>query len=308
MTIQKHRHQIAVHLSGYVVAMILIAYPQAMSPGYAKEIRSRSSISSAQNKDHTDITTRFQSVEDKLSQMGSVIRAIEEKIPSLMGKIRELEDPAVREKQAKLMCEHRSLQEKLESLHQQVVELKRALESRQSQKPLESRAELEQEMEKATEEKRILEEKLRELESSQAGSDAEGCPVFKKFSADKRPRYVMIHSGRVAPLEKPYYASSQLYMQMEGRWVPAGEERKRVKEGEPVSMAIMAGGCFDQLLSKLDPKEYVSFLVCTDSIASFRVAVESVRSRKIPYTWRPEEDRTFILVPGENTDKGVFFK
>jgi len=296
MTMQKQRHEIGVNVLGCIVATILVARHLFTSPGYAKEIGSQSSASSTEDKDNTDITVRFQCIDDTLKQMEPVVRAIEKKIPSLVGKIKELEDPALREKQAKLMDEHKSLQEKLEQLHQQVAELKRALESRQNQKPQESRAELEQKIEKATEEKRLLEEKLKKLDSAQAGSDSKGCHEYNKFSTDKPRKYVLIYSGRVVPLEEPYYAFRQGYVQIEGRLIPATEV-KRIKEGEPVSEAIVAGGCLDQLLSKLDTdKWYVSFLVCTDSIAAFRVAVEHVRNRKISYTWKPEEDRTFILI------------
>jgi hypothetical protein len=296
MTIQKQRHEIAVHVLGCIVATILLAQHLCTSTGYANEIGSQSNISSTQNKDNADITARFQCINDTLNQMEPVVRAIEEEIPSLVGKIKELEDPAIREKHSKQIDEHQSLQEKLEQLRQQVAELKRALESRQNQNPRESRAELEQKIEKATEEKRVLEEKLKKFDSAQVGSDSKGCPEYNKFSTDKPRKYVLIYNGRIAPLEEPYYAFRQGYVQIEGRLIPAAEV-KRIKEGEPVSEAIGAGGCLDKLISKLDTdKVYVSFLICTDSIAAFRVAVEHVRKCKISYTWKPEEDRAFILI------------
>lgn len=295
MTPQNKRHKMVVQMLGCIVATILLVHHLCTSQGYANEIGSQSSVPSIHIKDNIDITARFQGIDDTLNQMEPVVRAFEEKIPSLIDKVKKLEDPALREKQAKLMDEHKSLQEKVEQLRQQVAELKRTLESRQNDNPQESCAELEQKIEKATEEKQALEEKLKKLEWAQAGSDSKGCPVYDKFSADKHPKYVMIYNGRIAPMEQPYYAFRQVYLPIEGRLILAAEA-KRVKDGESIREAIGAGGCLDQLLSKLDTdKEYISFQVCTDSIAAFRVAVESVRSRKIPYTWEPEEDRTFIF-------------
>jgi hypothetical protein len=300
----KNQTRDVVNRFGRAVAGVLFACHLCLVPGYALETRPQAADSSIPSKDEGDVMTRFRHIDDTLSRMEPVVRMIQERVPSLVGKVKELEDPALRDKLEKLMDEHKALEEKLDLLRRQLSELQRARESRRLQAPPSSCAELERAIAQMSEEKRALEKKLNDLQaqvSQGRNSDSKGCPVYEKFGATKRPKYVMIHSGRVVPIERPYYTFRQGYVRAGGRLVTAFEV-KRAQEGEPVSQAINPGGCLDQLLSKLDTsKQYVSFQVCTDSIAAFRTAVEYVKSRKIPYTWEPEEDRTFVFTaPGSS--------
>ena len=279
------RHQMAVHVSACLAAALFLVCPLGVSRGYAGE---PSGAPSAHAEDPNDVASRFQHIGDTVDQMEPAVSAAREMIRLLLDSIQKWADPALRETLRKLTEEREVLQKQHEQLDQQVTELKRALESRQNDMPDQSRAELEQKLAKAMQEKEELEKKVKEL-SSQGNM-----LMYQKFS--KKPQYVLIYRGRVAPMKEPYYAISRRGT-IQGSGLP-GVEIKRVKDGEPVDQAISPGGCLDRILSALGPNECISFQVCADSITAFRTLVEHVRTRKIAYTWEPEEDRAFIFSAG----------
>jgi len=240
-------------------------------------------------------TARLQRIDRKFSQIGPLIRIIQQKLPSLVEKVKGLEDPGIKETIGKLSEEHVALQKKVEQLEGQIAELKRALELKQREIPQQSLEQMEKRLVEADKEKKRLDEELNRLNSG-------GCDKWEKLR-DMRPVYVLIYKGRIATMDKPYYGSRQGYIRKGGNMVPA-VEMKRVREGELVSQAIKTGGCLDKLLSNLDPdKEYINFQVCKDSIGAFHLAVDKVK-QKIPYSWEPEEDRTFIFTEGDPNDRG----
>jgi predicted RNase H-like nuclease (RuvC/YqgF family) len=211
-----------------------------------------------------------------------------------MGKVKEIEDPTLREKLAKLTDEQKSLQGQCETLNGQVAELRRALDSQSSDPSIRSRGELERDIEKARENKTALEAQLAALQNP-SDPNSRGCPVYEKILSGKRSRYVLLYRGHVAPIEPPYYEFSNVSF---GNLVISRQEAKRVKEGDPVARAIESGGSLDTLCKNLDTsRDLVVLDVCTDSIAAFRVVVEYLGKHKIPYTWEPEEDKTFTFSP-----------
>jgi hypothetical protein len=220
--------------------------------------------------------------------MEPAVSAAQEMVRSLLDQIQKWADPAVHETLKKLTEEQEALQKQYAQVDQQVAEMKRALESRQNDTPGQPRDELERSIQKAGEEQETLAKKLKELEARQNAPQS-NMGVQQKIT--KKPKYVLIYRGRVVPMEEPYYITVS---RGTVGGLPARKVR-RVKDGEPVSQAISPGGCLAQILSALGPNECISFQVCADSIAAFRTLVEHVRSRKITYTWEPEEDRDFIF-------------
>lgn len=304
---QDYSNKMVGSLFGYIATGILLTNFACISTVHAREVGSESKASPLREKDDGDITARLQRIDRKFSQIGPLIRIIQEKLPSLVEQVKELEDPGIKETVGKLSEEHAALQKKTEQLVNQIDELKRALESKQREIPQQSIQQMEKMLAEAEQERNRLEEKLNQLNSAEKGTseDSEGCRDDRPFPRDKRSVYVVIYKGRIAPMDEPYYNSRQGYIRENGKLIPA-VEKKRVREGEPISQAIKAGGCLDKLLSNLNPdKEYVNFQVCKDSIGAFYLAVEEARRRKIPYSWEPEKDRTFIFFSRSYTGSGV---
>jgi archaellum component FlaC len=239
-------------------------------------------------QDQNNVSSRFEHIDRTLTRMEPAVSAAQEMVRSLLNQIQKWADPAVRQTLAKLTEEQEALQKQYEQLGRQVAELKQALESRQKETPAQSRAELERSIQKAVEEQQALAKKLKELEARRNTAQS-NMGVQQKIT--KKPKYVLIYRDRVVPMEEPYYITVS---RGTVGGIPA-RKVKRVKDGEPVSQAISPGGCLAQILSALGPNECISFQVCGDSIAAFRMLVEHVRSRKITYTWEPEEDKDFIF-------------
>ncbi len=288
-----NNHSISGSLIVIVVAMLIGL--ALLGAAHATETNPQDkSLSETENRNY--YTERLQQVDYNLHQIDPIIRVIQEKLPSFLERLKSLDKPDLANALDNLEKEYDALKKKLEQLENQIDELKRAIESKQKEVPQQSIEQLEKKLAEDEREKKDLEEKLNRLNSeAMATSDrSKGCEIHEKFR-NKRQVYVMIYKGRVAPMDEPYYSSTYGYIIKNGIKVPAAE-KKRIQEGEPISQAIKTGGCLDKLLSNLNPdKEYVNFQVCKDSIGAFYLAVEEARRRKIPYSWEPEEDRTFIF-------------
>jgi len=274
-------------LFGYIATGVLLTNFACTSTVHAREVGSESKASHLKEKDDGDITVRLQRIDRKFSQIRPLIRIIQQKIPFLVEKVRGLEDPGVKETIGKLSEEQVALQKKVEQLEGQIDELERARELKQQEMPPLSIEQLRRDLAEADKEKKSLDEELNRLNSG-------SCDKWEKFR-DMRPVYVLIYKGRIVPIDEPYYSCRHGYVELNGKDIPA-VEKKRVREGELVSQAINAGGCLHKLLSNLDPdKEYIKFKVCKDSIGAFHLAVEKVKQHKIPYSWKPDVDKTFIF-------------
>lgn len=289
-----NQHRIARSLSIGVVALLMGFTPVRAARAAEAYPQDKSLAETEKQGDY--YTARLQHLDDNFRQINLVIRVIQEKFPSFLERLKPFDDPELQNTLDKLEKEHDALTKKFEQFEQEIDELKRTLELKQQEIPPQSIEQLRKDLAEADKEKKSLDEELNRLNSG-------GCDKWEKFR-DMRPVYVLIYKGRIVPLDKPYYSSRQGYIRKGGNMVPA-VEMKRVREGELVSQATNAGGCLDKLLSNLDPdKEYVNFQVCKDSIGAFHLAVEKVKQDKIPYSWEPEKDRTFIFVSGNPNDRG----
>jgi len=253
------------------------------------------------------LEVNLQHVDRYLGQLEPALRVFEDQLPALIEKWRVFDDPTPKETLERLSDERAVLETKVEELKAQIAELRRASELKNDESLAVSIEQLANQLEKAEKEKAELDKKHNELVRRMDGSSAQqeeskGCAIYKKFSRDKKPVFVLVYSGRVVPVAQPYYNFRYGYIEENGREVRA-VELKRVKDGEAITHALKSGGCLEKLLSDFDPqKQYIDFQVCKDSIAAFRLAVEEIRQRKIPYTWAPQEDRTFVCRLGSTGD------
>jgi len=285
MNRQNSRLSIPMPMSSRLVAVAMLVCALDISRAGAGQ---PSDLPATHVQDQNNVTSRFEHLDNTLARMEPAVSAAQQMVRSLLDQIQKWADPALREAIKKLAEEQEGLQKQLAQLDQQVTEMKQALESRQNDVPGQSRAELEQNIQKAGAEQETLAKKLKELEARQNTAQS-SMGVQQKIT--KKPKYVLIYRGRVVPIKEPYYIVAN---RGTVGGVPA-MKIKRVKDGEPVDQAISPGGCLEQILSALGSNECISFQVCADSIAAFRTLVEHIRSRRITYTWEPEEDRDFIF-------------
>ncbi|UCE48774.1 MAG: hypothetical protein JSW47_01235 [Phycisphaerales bacterium] len=272
-------------------ACVILTSSVASGTLCAGEITPKSEVAPPTATVRTDPTERLQEVSRKLSQVHPVINIMQQKLPFLLDRIKGIDNIGLRDTLARFSEEYATFQAKFGQLERELDELRKIHESKQKDAARRTVAELEQQLKEAEEKKKALEDKLSRVQST---------PRYVRLT--KRPKYVLLYKGRVAPINEPYYGiATRGYVRQHGRNIPAMKV-KRIKEGEPVGQAIKPGGCLDQLLSKLDPdKECVNFQVCMDSITAFRVAVEHLRNRKIAYAWEPEEDREFVFTGGASS-------
>ena len=289
-----NQHRIARSLSIGVVALLMGFTPVRAARAAEAYPQDKSLAETEKQDDH--YTARLQRLDNNFRQINLVIRVIQEKLPSFLERLKSLDDPELQNTLDKLGKEHDALTKKFEQFEQEIDELKRTLELKQQEIPPQSIEQLGKELAEADKDKKRLDEELNRLNSG-------GCDKWEKFR-DMRPVYVLIYKGRIVPIEEPYYRYRYGHVEEHGKDIPA-VEKKRVREGELVRQAINAGGCLHKLLSNLDPdKEYINFKVCKDSIGAFHLAVEKVRGLKIPYSWKPDVDRTFVFTEGDPNDRG----
>jgi len=95
------------------------------------------------------------------------------------------------------------------------------------------------------------------------------------------PIQVALVGKQVVPIELDYYF----------RYNQVSETISRVKDGDPVDVALAKGGCFAKLLVNKKPSGYyIKFWVCPDAVPTFRQITEAVRKKGYSINWVPGDD------------------
>lgn len=145
----------------------------------------------------------------------------------------------------------------------------------------------------ATERKtRALEQECRSLEhqieaSSRQTVRVESIPLARQ-ARGRKPVYVILASGAVAPLREPYFARQEKILQRGAGQFEGVTVFTRQQAGQPIQEALQPGSTFSGLLDQIDgQRSYAALLVDSDSFETFRALREQLRKRRIPFGWEP---------------------
>ena len=251
------------------------------------------------NNKNCEKTRDKQSLRDTLAKLQDAIKSLHSQLTPLLDKCEFFNEtnPEVQKTLKVIGDELAAGQKRIDKLEKEIAEFEAALESKSKGGP-----DGNQSFEELRNKLKEAKDKCDELKNN----IKTGTLDFVRLKG--KAVFVMIYENHVAPIDEPYYSCRYGYAEDHGKRIFA-VEKKRVRDGEPISQAVRAGGCLDKLLSNLDTeKEYVSFQVCKDSIGAFQLAVEEIRrrnhelKRKISYSWEPEEDRTFVFSSSVDSD------
>lgn len=152
---------------------------------------------------------------------------------------------------------------------------------------------------------------------AKADGDAAAAPagglVVEESVGDLKPVTVKLVKNRVVPLTGEFFNARVARARLpSGELVPV-RVVSRVRDGEAVADALVAGGLVDKLLDKADAsKSYLRILVCADSIAAYRLLALHVAKRGFAYSWDTSKDEDIVQrtdgpapPPGPAPDSGV---
>lgn len=248
------------------------------------------------NNKKEDKTMDKQSLQDTIAEIQNTIDNLQNQLIPLLKQCESFNeaDPKFQETVKSLGDECATRQKRLDELEKQITNLEAAFESK-SKKGLDDNQSIEKlqnkliEVEK--EHDRLKEQESKLLEDTVKYKEQQGRGVNKP-APDMNPVFAMLYNNRIVPIKEPYYKIESVLQVYNGQMVSLTQV-ERVKDGEPINDAVKPGGCFDSLLSEIDPaKEYAVFLVCPDSVSAFRVAAKKAKERGIRYAWKPGEDTT----------------
>ena len=116
-----------------------------------------------------------------------------------------------------------------------------------------------------------------------------------RLARDMDSIIVVLVRNRVLVPDDPFYSHELVYSMESGR---AARYIKvdRVRDGEVLSDALAPGGILAKILAETDKeKEYIQFLVTSDSISAYRAVIKTLAERGIRYNWTTWTDKTIYI-------------
>jgi hypothetical protein len=245
-----------------------------------------------EDANHSSCATRLQEAVQRMDEMAPAIPQIRERLDLLLKRCKSLSDPNGPGRFTTLQQQCAAMSNKIRDLEKEIEKLKAALKTK-NEDPASGKLKNLQRMLKETEDRwdQLAAEAARLRDKLRDGQEGRGQGIFE-FAPEMLPEYAMITKNRIVPVKSPYYETRDLLTNR-----GSIREYKRVLDGENAEDAIKPGGCLDVMLSEIDPsKEYVKFLVCSDSVQAFRVATKAVKKRGISIAWEPGKDQTLYGV------------
>lgn len=240
-----------------------------------------------------------QAGEESVAELEESLRQLRERQEAMernrqdMGSLSEAEAKVSRlaEEIAELKKETKRLRFKLETLKQALVATESEASAGQDA-ALEDRVrELRERVAELRREKKAHEADLaRVTQRKERGDDSKG--DFGRFrKSSKTPHHIVVIGKQAVPIEEPYFEFEWKTGFDRGRLIRYVSKATRVKDGEPVELALAKGGCVAKLLDRCKGEsDRLVLLVCPDGVPAFRRIVAEARRRGLGFFWCPHDD------------------
>jgi hypothetical protein len=228
-------------------------------------------------------------LETRANQVAAGVPVVQEMLETVNGKLKAFKASAQTLQELRLT--HDQLREQVLKTEAEITTAEAALTTTNENTPFLPIDQLREKFEQCKRQReKLAAEEARLLGLLEDSKKKPALPVA--VEVDKKPILFAISRNLVATLDAPYFQTKVGHLSSGAR----AAQISPAKDGEPVGEAIAPGGLLQKALAKADSsREYVAFLLASDSIDAFYAAVKELRKSKFQYTWGPWSGKPIVI-------------